>query len=153
MVWTGWHSHSGLITVREMILKPGVRSGEMLLEAGKKENYRAGFHRGSVMSVEGKSLSEVMLQEGSLEISTISLLSSLHPSPLLLLLIKPTRNQSVRPLMQWTNSRAESRSARASNRYPAQTFCLKPICMLETQRNEILSTLDEAAVNKDFEER
>lgn len=52
MVWTGLPSNAGLMTVRCTILKPGVRGKETLLEADRKENWRAGFLRESVMLVE-----------------------------------------------------------------------------------------------------
>ena len=52
MVGTGLHSNPELVTVRCTILKPGVRRRETPLEAGREENCRAAFLRGSAVRVE-----------------------------------------------------------------------------------------------------
>lgn len=150
-------STAGLMTARRTIPELGVRR-QTLPEAGRKENCRAGFLRGSVMLVERKCLSEMILQKGNLRTSSTTSFSSLHPSHLLLghLLGKPTRNQGLKgghwSSQQGAEWKTERVHLKASKRCPAQTLHVKPICVLETWRNEVVSTLEEAIVNREFEE-
>lgn len=144
--------------MRCAILQPGVRRREMLLEAGRKENYRANCLRRLVMLVEGHSLSEATLQGGR-----VPQLDSLPFIPLISCWGTPwpnqpeTRGRETRCYRQRAESRVErdkvNPQGQAKDVQPKQTLYLKPICLLETHRNEIVSTLEGATVNREFGEK